>query len=342
MTHLGSKSSNRVEKMHWVAGSVLLVAAALFQRRRTLRGRADRADRADVDRHSDQGLRIGIIGFGRFGQFIAKTFLHPTPLSNNSCPKHLLWAASVEDCSAEAAEMGCEAFYAGTDEGMQLLINSNLDVIVVSVSILSFEEVVRSLPAALTAGKLVVDVLSVKQHAKTVLLQHLPSSSGILCLHPMFGPDSGKHGWRGLPVMYESASKVTGVAGRFLRIFLSEGCRLLPMTCDEHDHATASSQFITHLIGRVLSEATATVHMQSTPLDTVGFTMLRGLVANTCRDSFDLFSGLYAFNAHSGQILAEVKRALHRVEERLESSSSGISSGSSSSSNNSGIGNSRQ
>jgi uncharacterized membrane protein YgcG len=232
---------------------------------------------------------------------------------------------------------------------MQLLIHANLDVIIISVSILSFQEVVRSLPTALTAGKLVVDVLSVKQHAKTVLLQHLPSSSGILCLHPMFGPDSGKHGWRGLPVMYESvrqptlagsptdtdtdtdtdvdtdvvatndasdASKVTGVAGKFLRIFRSEGCRLLPMTCDEHDHATASTQFITHLIGRVLSEATASsasssssgsnsgsgsgsgsgaVHMQSTPLDTVGFTMLRGLVANTCRDSFDLFSGLYIY-----------------------------------------------
>ena len=39
---------------------------------------------------------------------------------------------------------------------------ADVDVIVVSVSIISFEDVIRSLPADLLKGKLVVDVLSVK------------------------------------------------------------------------------------------------------------------------------------------------------------------------------------
>lgn len=40
-------------------------------------------------------------------------------------------------------------------------------------------------------------------HARTTMLAHLPPSCDILCTHPMFGPESGKHGWQGLPFLYE-------------------------------------------------------------------------------------------------------------------------------------------
>ncbi len=35
----------------------------------------------------------------------------------------------------------------------------------------------------------------------------------ILCTHPMFGPDSGKHSWQGLTLMYERV-RVAGSADR--------------------------------------------------------------------------------------------------------------------------------
>jgi arogenate dehydrogenase (NADP+) len=50
---------------------------------------------------------------------------------------------------------------------------------------------------------LIVDVLSVKEHARNVLLEHLPVECDILCTHPMFGPDSAKHGWQGQNFVYE-------------------------------------------------------------------------------------------------------------------------------------------
>lgn len=61
----------------------------------------------------------------------------------------------------------------------------------------------RSLPAALLSRTLVTDMLSVKQHAKDVMLDCVPADSDVLCMHPMFGPDSGRNSWRNLPCVYE-------------------------------------------------------------------------------------------------------------------------------------------
>ena len=38
---------------------------------------------------------------------------------------------------------------------------------------------------------------------KNLFLTKLPPSCDILCLHPMFGPESGKGAWTGLPLVYD-------------------------------------------------------------------------------------------------------------------------------------------
>jgi len=98
-------------------------------------------------------------------------------------------------------------------------LNEDLDVIVVSVSITSFESTIKQLLPHLKSyldksgssiGPLIVDVLSVKEHPRQVLLDLLPSQCDILCTHPMFGPDSGKYGWHGLKFVYER-TRIDGV-----------------------------------------------------------------------------------------------------------------------------------
>ena len=39
---------------------------------------------------------------------------------------------------------------------------------------------------------------------------------------------------------------------QFLHLFEDEGCRMVEMSCEEHDRQAASSQFITHTVGRML------------------------------------------------------------------------------------------
>jgi arogenate dehydrogenase (NADP+) len=38
----------------------------------------------------------------------------------------------------------------------------------------------------------------------------------------------------------------------FLSFFREEGCRMVEMSCEEHDRQAASTQFVTHTVGRML------------------------------------------------------------------------------------------
>ena len=98
---------------------------------------------------SQPGLKIGIVGFGKFGQFLAKTFVK----------KNEVYCMSKEDKTTVAKELGVK--YLPLFD-VNSFAKFNCDVILISVSIISFEDVIRSLPKELLRGKLIVDVLSVK------------------------------------------------------------------------------------------------------------------------------------------------------------------------------------
>ena len=67
---------------------------------------------------------------------------------------------------------------------------------------------------------------------------------------------------------------------------------MVEMSCEEHDKHAASTQFITHTVGRILGG----MKPQSTPIDTKGYQSLLNLVDNTTNDSFDLYYGLFMYN----------------------------------------------
>ena len=131
-------------------------------------------------------LKIGIVGFCNFGQFLAKRFI------KNG---HDVNATSRSDYDAIAAELGV-GFYRVPDDFCEM----HPDVVIFCTSILSTEATINAFPMQrLRRNTLVADVLSVKQFPKQLFLQRLPPNFDILCLHPMFGPDSGKGSWQGLP-----------------------------------------------------------------------------------------------------------------------------------------------
>jgi hypothetical protein len=167
----------------------------------------------------------------------------------------------------------------------------------------------------------------------------------------MFGPDSGKNGWTNLNFVYEKTRinqvvldpsrqlqdnqdcfyDATGCnhsvhedneahieavdrIERFLSIWEEEGCRLVPMSCREHDAYTAESQFITHLMGRILGSQ----GLSPTPIDTNGFESVLRLIDTTTADSFDLFYGLYKFNTNSMDTISKLRIAMDDVVGRLQ------------------------
>ena len=195
------------------------------------------------------------------------------------------------------------------------------------------------------------DLVTTIEHPRRVMLEQLPAECDILCTHPMFGPDSGKNGWQNLNFVYErtridqmvldpktarerSGESLVDVAGgfhsihenseshvegvdrveRFLSIWEEEGCRMVPMSCAEHDSFAANSQFITHLMGRILGNQ----GLSQTPIDTMGFQSVLRLVDSTTADSFDLFYGLYKYNQNSMTTILNLQTAMADVVHKLK------------------------
>lgn len=81
---------------------------------------------------------------------------------------------------------------------------------------------------------------------------HPPSAR---CTHPMFGPESGAVGWAGLPFVYDRVRTMDhGRTADFLSIWEGERCKMVDMSCELHDKYAANTQFITHLMGRILGK----------------------------------------------------------------------------------------
>ncbi|KAG5594057.1 hypothetical protein H5410_035289 [Solanum commersonii] len=250
-------------------------------------------------------LKIGIVGFGNFGQFLAKSFV---------TKGHVVLAHSRTDYSQIANSLGVSFFQDPHD-----LCEQHPDVIVLCTSIISTETVLRSLPIQrLKRNTLFVDVLSVKEFPKNIFLQVLPTHFDILCTHPMFGPESGKDSWKDLIFMFDKVRigegrSRTARVDKFLDIFEKEGCRMVPMTCAEHDKHAAGSQFITHTMGRVLEK----LCLESTPINTKGYETLLNLVDNTASDSFDLYYGLFMYNKNAMEELERLDLAFEALKKEL-------------------------
>ena len=127
-------------------------------------------------------LKIGIIGFGRFGQFISKKMISYG---------FKVYATNRTNYSTIAKEIGVIFI-----EDSFLNLKEKLDIIIFSVSIFSFENILKSYPIDFWKNKLIVDVLSVKVYPQKVIQNYLKNvKCDILLTHPMFGPDSANESW---------------------------------------------------------------------------------------------------------------------------------------------------
>ncbi|KAK9697954.1 hypothetical protein RND81_08G072400 [Saponaria officinalis] len=256
-------------------------------------------------RESFPKLKIAVVGFGNFGQFLAKTLVSQG---------HTVLAHSRSDYSQIASKLDV-SFFANPDD----LCEEHPEVILLCTSILSTEPVLKSLPLQrLKRSTLFVDVLSVKEFPKSLFMKYLPQDFDILCTHPMFGPESGKISWKELPFVYDKVrigdeeSRIQRCES-FLDVFRREGCRVSEMSCAEHDEYAAGSQFITHFVGRVLEK----LHLEDTPINTKGYESLLNLVDNTSRDSFALFYGLFLYNKNALEQLRRLDAAFESVKGEL-------------------------
>lgn len=166
------------------------------------------------------------------------------------------------------------------------------------VPIESFERIIK-LHKKHYNDHLLIDVLSVKEHPKKIFSKYLKNSNTrFLLTHPMFGPDSSKDGFEGLPIVMDKNTATHEEYSFWLTYFKNKGLSVIEMAAQKHDALAANSQGLTHFIGRLLES----MQIQRTPIDTLGTKKLIEIMDQTCNDTWQLFRNLQNFNRYTKQM----------------------------------------
>lgn len=188
------------------------------------------------------------------------------------------------------------------------------DVVFYAVPIDAFEGVISSHKKYFTPNHLLIDVLSVKLHPKKVFEKHLRDSQiQALLTHPMFGPDSSKNGFEGLPIIMDQFRASKENYDFWKNYFSNKKLHIIEMSADEHDKLAANSQGLTHFIGRLLNA----YGLKPTPIDSLGTKKLLEVIGQTCNDSWQLFSNLQHFNPYTKRTRLRLGNAFDQLNNRL-------------------------
>ncbi|MCX6773944.1 MAG: prephenate dehydrogenase/arogenate dehydrogenase family protein, partial [Candidatus Micrarchaeota archaeon] len=123
--------------------------------------------------------KVGIFGYGRFGQVMAG-------LLRGSFD---VYVTNRSDKSALAKENGVKFL-------SQKELLESCDTVFLCVPISEVEQVLKG--NKFREDSVVIDTCSVKEYPVEMMIKYLPIEARIIASHPMFGPDSIKNGASGL------------------------------------------------------------------------------------------------------------------------------------------------
>lgn len=244
-------------------------------------------------------ISVGVYGLGRFGSFWAKE------LAKHGFP--VIGYGRSAKAAPEGVLLGSE------DEVL------SCSVLFYCVSISSFSEVLDRTSSRIADHTVVMDTCSVKLYPAKLMREKLPKQVQCIATHPMFGPDSGKNGIAGLPLVISGVRCEDETLQRWVEEFRRWDLKVLQMSCDQHDREAAWSQGITHFIGRTLSE----LSLGETELATTGYKTLLTVMQQTCNDPLQLFYDLQRYNPYARQMRMGLKGALDTVMDALKKQEEG-------------------
>jgi prephenate dehydrogenase len=193
------------------------------------------------------------------------------------------------------------------------------DVVVLAVPVDQIETAITSIKPHLRPGAIVLDVGSVKIEPVRVMIEELPPFVEIIGTHPLFGPQSGRDGIRGLriawcPVRSPSARRLAA----FLRRVL--GLKVIVTTPDAHDREVAVVQGLTHLIAKVL------VRMEPLPsaMTTASFDLIMRATDMVRHDSPAVYEAIERANPHAASVRARFFGLMDEVRQDLEDRSAAL------------------
>jgi len=242
-------------------------------------------------------MKIAIVGFGRFGQFWAKTL---KPFGEVS-----VFNRSDQNKVAKQIGVKFEKF----DRLNEL---RNVDLVFVSVAISATEKVMRKIGPFIGKNTIVADTCSVKVMPCKWLKNIFPNNETV-GIHPMFGPDSAKNGTVGKHIVICPLKISKKNIILIKKIFRKLGLEIIEVTPEEHDRQSAYSLALVHFLGHGLDR----LCLDKIQIKTQGFERLMELKENVTHDSWRLFEDMQKFNSYAKEVRESFTRALREVDKQV-------------------------
>ncbi len=126
------------------------------------------------------------------------------------------------------------------------------DVIILSVSIGSFENVVVEIAPYIKAGQIIIDVTSIKQLPVDIMHKYFKKTV-VLGAHPLFGPGANDLAGQNI-ILTPTTKKESVLALKIKRYLESKSARVTLMRPAQHDRKMAVVLGLSHYVGLVLAD----------------------------------------------------------------------------------------
>lgn len=187
------------------------------------------------------------------------------------------------------------------------------DVVVIAVPVQAIEETVSAMVPHLKRGQLIIDVASVKSKPVNIMKKLLPDNVDIVATHPIFGPQSGRHGISGKNIV---VMDVRGGRACCVSEFLCSKLQLhvINSSPDEHDQQMAYVQGLTHMIARIFKNMDVPEITQASRT----YELLEEMVGLIQNDSDDLFRAIQMENPYVSDVKSRFFSSVKDLEDSLK------------------------
>lgn len=238
---------------------------------------------------------LSIIGVGAFGEFMAS---------------HLYDHFDVMLCDPhrDLSAFSDRAMICDIEKAAQA------DYVVLSVPLKYLSSVMSDIAPMLNARQVLIDVASVKCKPRDIIKDVIPENVDYIGLHPLFGPESGKHGIEGLNIAIVGQGDVLEQS---IFDFLSHELKLnvFKTTAEDHDQQMAYVQGLSHMIGKAFQN----MNMPEITQSTHSFSLLQQMADNVKNDSDDLFISIQHDNPYSDQVREKFFESVRDLEKLFNS-----------------------
>ena len=224
-------------------------------------------------------MRVAIIGgYGKMGAWFSGFF-------KNSGHEVIISGRNVRKARKTARELGVR-YSASNQKAVE-----GADMVVISVIVDQFEDVVRKLAPSIRPGQKVIDITSVKSVPVAIMKKYLPHAD-ILGTHPMFGPGIKSPEGQNF-ILTPTNDKERHLARQIEKMLKSKGFKVIYTSPEKHDEAISRIMSLTHFVGFVTADSWKELEIEKfSNMGSTSFRLLKQFVNSVVDQSPEIYSYL--------------------------------------------------